>query len=60
MAHNIFGFKFGIKTSQKQVTTKVRPRESKLMNIPPADDILDFSYPPESQFYSETNDKSYR
>jgi hypothetical protein len=59
MFDKIFGFKFGIKTSQRDHTGRgievkpvetVKPVTKTPLNIPPADDILDFSYTQGSPF----------
>lgn len=60
MAHNFFGIKFGIRAqSRGHVTTKVVKPHKRLMDIPPADDILDFRYPPESQFHRQSSDSVF-
>ncbi len=57
MAHNFFGIKFGIRTpSRSNVRANVTKPNKRLMNIPTADDILDFRYPPESQFHSQSSE----
>ncbi len=52
MAHNFFGLKFGIKTSSHEKRHVYTSAKTKMMNIPPADDILEFNYPPESRFHN--------
>lgn len=59
MLDTIFGLKIGIKAFshnpidkgvEVKPALKVGPETKVLMNIPPAEDILEFSYPPESPF----------
>jgi len=51
MVQKIFGFSFGIKTLKpKHIDTGYEVKPKTPMNIPTADDILEFSYPDESPF----------
>lgn len=60
MVRKIFGFKFGIKTIKpSHIDTADEVKLKTVITIPPAEDILDFSYPPESPFRgSETKNMS--
>lgn len=60
MAQSFFGINFGKRKQPQRSEKQGRLKTKKLVNIPVAEDILEFNYPPESRFSNLSSRETFQ